>query len=271
MKYIILVGLPASGKTTWANSYYDYDIKSKREVRIIACDEYLKQKRYQSLEEFISKNKKGIIKCNPSVKEVIIDGLFTTNESVIKLINVLEPTAKDSIEIIQWNENREQCIINDIGRRESNSTIDIMNITYEDININLIKQKTNHTRIEKQTMDVYEKDEEVVFIESKGIDVDEDGKFYSKKWIVGGSWGDCWGNTSPVTKTEPEDFDEFDSLLEEICPNITYLQYKKIKKRCVTLESLKEVGYYGSSTEYNYYECNVYRLYDILKELSLLY
>lgn len=271
MKYIILVGLPASGKTTWANSYYDYDIKSKREVRIIDCDEYLNQKRYQSLEEFISKYKKSLTKGNSEIKEIIIDGLFTTNESVINLINVLEPTAQDYIEIIQWDENREQCIINDTKRRDLDSKIDIMNIPYEEINLNLIKEKTNHTRIEKQTIDVYKKDEEIVFVESKGIDVDEDGKFYSKKWIVGGSWEDCWGNSSPISKTEPEDFDEFDSLLEEICPNITYLQYKKIRKRCVTLESLKEVGYYGSSTEYNYYECNVYRLYEILKELSLLY
>lgn len=272
MKYIILVGLPASGKSTWASKYINKDYISKKEIRLIDCDNYLQSKypSYNNIEEYIKSRLNDISRNIYACKEIIVDGLFTTNDSVVNIINVLKPYSNDVIEICQWNEDREQCMTNDIKRREISSRIDIVNLPYEDIDIKYIKEKTNHNHIEKVSMDVYIKNKEIIFVESKDIHVDLDGKFYSSKWVIGGQWGNCWGDSGSVSGEEPCEFDEFDELLEKICPDITFLQYKKIRAQSVSIECSEEYGYYGSYTEYNCYSCNVYQLYDCLEEFGII-
>lgn len=272
MKYIILVGLPASGKSTWASKYVNKDYRSRKEIRLISCDNYLETKHpsYNSLEEYIKAKLNDMSRSIYIHKEIVLDGLFTTNDSVIKVIDVLKPHPDDFIEIRQWKEDREQCIANDAGRRKVSSKIDILNLPYEDIDIEDIKEKANHRFVGKILMDVHAKDREVIFAESNGIDIDLDGKFYSSKWVVGGQWGNCWGDSGSVSVEEPCEFDEFDKLLEKICPNITFLQYKKIKAECVSVEYSEEYGHYRSCTKYNYYACNIYKLYDYLKAFGLI-
>ena len=93
----------------------------------------------------------------------------------------------------------------------------------------------------------------------------------SDTWCLGGSWGDCWGNTGMVSADEqPTEFKEFDDLLMEVCPNITLLQYKKLYNSLVSIESGCENDYYGGSTENAYYKCNLKDLYNMMIEMGLI-
>ena len=80
--------------------------------------------------------------------------------------------------------------------------------------------------------DVHKKDKWEVMIAEHGKSSwnVKDNFLKSNKWTLGGkSW--CYGSdrTYPVSAEEPLEFVEFDELLEDIAPTVTYLQYKKIK------------------------------------------
>lgn len=74
-----------------------------------------------------------------------------------------------------------------------------------------------------------------------------------KKWeAYGYSGGSCWGDEATYYegKSEPE-FKALDMILEVICPNISYLQYKKLSN-IITYSDRTENEYYGNSTTYKY-------------------
>lgn len=74
----------------------------------------------------------------------------------------------------------------------------------------------------------------------------------SISWTVGGrTGGNCWGgeaNESVTAESEPE-FESLDLILTEICPHISFLQYKKLTREMVKAEGKAESEYYG-----NYYD-----------------
>jgi len=93
------------------------------------------------------------------------------------------------------------------------------------------------------------------------------------KWCSGGvSGGSCWGNDGHYAvegESEPE-FTDLDNILNEICPNITYLQYKKLISKVIKEDSYTENEYYGNSSTYSYKTVLLKDLYEALKELDLL-
>ena len=80
------------------------------------------------------------------------------------------------------------------------------------------------------------------------------------KWLTGGqSGGNCWHSYDETryysVDGEPEpEFEELDEILEKICPQITYLQYRKLEK-LFEYDSEHQNEYYG-----NYYIYAVKRL-----------
>jgi hypothetical protein len=104
------------------------------------------------------------------------------------------------------------------------------------------------------------------FIEAYHIPVKDVKYLYSESRSLGGvSYG--WdGSSSPVDASEPLiDFEELDSLLEMVSPNITFLQYKRLFSYAVTTEIRDVRDYYYSGQE-EYYSCDVSKLYAKLKE-----
>jgi hypothetical protein len=94
------------------------------------------------------------------------------------------------------------------------------------------------------------------------------------EWCSGGiSGGNCWGDDNHYAvegESEPE-FTDLDNILNEICPNITYLQYKKLISKVIKEEdSYTQIEYYGNSTIYSYKTILLKDLYDALKELNIL-
>jgi hypothetical protein len=86
---------------------------------------------------------------------------------------------------------------------------------------------------------------------------------------LGGTWGSYTGDTGIIDAESPVDFIEFDYLLEKVCPQITFLQYKNIMNKCISIEEECDRDYYGGCSTRAYYKCNIPMLYNLLIERGL--
>lgn len=94
----------------------------------------------------------------------------------------------------------------------------------------------------------------------------------SKKQVVGGQeGGSCWNadhHHSVSAEPEPEDPMVFIELLEMVCPNLTFLQFKKLEQKSLwDISEKTDHGYYGNSTDYMIKKLNTQNLFDGLKEI----
>ena len=289
MKYSILMGLPGSGKSTWAENYRvskvkrEYYCYSSNTVKVLNCDLFFEndrlRKTYGAFENFIYGELMDVSRTD--IEEIIIDGLFTTNDDINKIISTLDDLLRegDSITIHHWEYDKDQCKKNDLYRRNKSSNADIDSLPYDTLpDIKKIRKHISeshpdieHINIYTEHHDVYKKPTWCIFADKYGISYNkENGTFKSNEWATGGRWGDCWGNEGAVSPEEPVEFTEFDKLLEQIDPNISFLKYKAIKHASVSLEEECESGYYGSYTNYNFYLCNLKDLYNILEEFGMI-
>lgn len=116
MKILITVGLPASGKTYFSKEYIANG-EFAENIKHIEIDNY--KKGLSRLETIILKEMNN----DKDIKEYILDGLFLSNESIINCLKLIsENTMFDdiNIEIHYWNKNIENCLWNDLNRREFN-------------------------------------------------------------------------------------------------------------------------------------------------------
>ena len=100
-----------------------------------------------------------------------------------------------------------------------------------------------------------------------------DANNYEVEWRTGGmSGGNCWGD-EPSYSLDADDVPEMtgiDELFAEICPNITFLEYKRVMKDLVESDSRTEYEYYGNHTNYGIRRVNYRQLYDRLVEVGVL-
>ena len=95
------------------------------------------------------------------------------------------------------------------------------------------------------------------------------------EWVVGGqSGGSCWDTDRHVyfpkdADPEPE-FKQLDSILAKVCPNITYLEYKRLAATVVQTYDYCYNDYYGNYTEYRKKYVVLEDLYNYLLKESLL-
>lgn len=263
MKNVIFTyGLPASGKTTIIESKYSNNSD------IIDIDYYMKNNNtniYKIIENEFKKCRKN---------NIVLDGLFTTNKSILDILNILPNDIKE-ITIIKFNEDRENCLKNDLLRnRSKNSQLSIKILPYEEIdeklfiNYNLI--------IKKEKVYIMKKYEEIalkydVYLkESKYTSYEKDKKYiHSQSWSRGGVGRNCWGDRWDVKVENPVEFTELDTFLSKISPNISFLQYKRINNICIKEVEYDDSDYY-SSTSSACYECDFEALIDYLEENNLL-
>ena len=273
MKILILMGLPASGKTTFAKNYIkengsnNYARKNKRLIAHIDMDKYNGRKdKDQILKRDVASYSRS------KYDEVIIDGLFLTNESIFHIIDIIKNNIKnDNLEIHYWKPDIESCLYNDQYRRNKDSAITIKNAKIEVIDKQSIQEKYSIENINIIEHKVKRKSDLQMFIDQYHIYVNDRYEMTSSSWCLGGSWGDCWGGHGTVSaEAQPVGFEQFDSLLQEICPQITFLQYKNIYNKCVSTETSSQGDYYGGSTEHANFVCNVSILYNELVGLGLI-
>lgn len=86
------------------------------------------------------------------------------------------------------------------------------------------------------------------------------------------SGGNCWGNDAnyPVDSEPEPAFELFDNILEKVCPNVTFLQYKKICNKVIKYDTRIQNEYYGNYYHYSIKKANYHELYHCLKEMKVI-
>lgn len=99
----------------------------------------------------------------------------------------------------------------------------------------------------------------------------ENDTLVSKTWSGGGTAGSCWNDDlSTISPDTPLEFVEFDDMLNEICPNITFLQYKTLRNKCTEIVQYESRDYYGGCETYLYHKCDLEKLWGIMKQMQLV-
>lgn len=307
-EFNILMGLPGSGKTYWAEHNYPTSNFCNHNGRmIVSLDKY---KDFKDKENWIwaaldEEFKNYMDYCHLDKIDVCIDGPITTYEHLEKVIDDVLLYMKvyckwkqynsGDYELIfnihQWNEDRQTCFHNDRYRnRGIKANASIALFEYTEIDENFIKLLKRHLKnfqtkndmplniksikkishmVEKSTL--YEQKFEPACDNKYGHGDDEQGMYlYSEDWCLGGEWGDCWGHHGVVYASSPEEFTEFDDFLESIVPNISFLQYKKLRNHCVEQIEWHESDYYSSGTNRACWRCDMKKLYNMMKEMNLI-
>lgn len=98
----------------------------------------------------------------------------------------------------------------------------------------------------------WQTNEQGVFVEPYGIPVHIKEPVVYMRYDSGGvSGGSCWESSNPrrYTNDDVPKFKVLDLVLQELMPNISYLQFKEIEE-LIKETSDTDYEYYGNSTDY---------------------
>lgn len=246
-KLIILYGLPGSGKTFFVkqqnlDSYHTIVL----DLDSIFNNSYLHNSKLQQQKFLLEK----IISAFNYNKSIILDGLFTSNKDVAKIVNNLKDRDINDyiLEIIYWKPDIEACLHNDLYRREKSSEITIKNCKLEYPDPNIIGKQ--FTLIEKtvETKSFFELNfNKFIFNIKKHskLIIDENNMLIGGTWNGGGTWGNYLGNSGTIDAETPTKFSELNELVQLVCPEISYLNFINIYDKCYSINESSSNDYYG--------------------------
>jgi hypothetical protein len=261
------MGLPSSGKTTFAK---ELESSNNKLIRHIDFDDLLKRYKKEAVNWLaylsVQFGKWG-------TNTFIIDGLIHTNEQLTLVINeVVKNKELTEIELHYWEENRVQCLINDINRRDISSAFSIKTLTLDVPNLDELKLLFENTTMKLHKVAV--KPDWLVFSDKYNLGCTINQPYLkSDSWSTGGSSGNCWNDEiTYYDGDEPlANFEQFDNLITSIDPTISFLTYKKLYAISCSMGEIHEDDYYGGSgSHYTYYQCNIEVLYNELVALGIL-
>ena len=273
VRLYIVYGLPGSGKTTFLRKKFDFN-KPERDFNYFNLDFYKDNKeKFPTIAHFFKKVLNRDYMSFGEEYNFVVDGFFQSPSLLVCFVSDLARYYSDcffEVYVYAWNEDRDACLNNDERRIEDSSrkcpsADTIKNATFVPLTIGDLKcgdtERIRYISVEYQTVpraSAYEK-----FFNRTGS---QNGDFLkSQEWCIGGTEYSYEGNSRPVYTEEAHDFVELDEFLERECPDISFLLYKKVKRECVTLEKRHSSDYY-SSYDYNYWSCDLKKLYAILKD-----
>ena len=260
------MGLPGSGKTTYANRYkkiHDNPFSSfKEKVTIVDCDDLWKKAK-QDKEDLRTR----LMSITTGRNETyIFDGLFLTNDSLRWLIESFF-SCPEEVEIHYWRPDIKKCLYNDKSRRTESSTQTIKTAKLETPELSLFYDH-GVKKVNLEFHDVEKKPKWKYDADNLGLEVNDEYYLVSRKWTVGGINGSYTGDQHAIEPEEPLEFNELDQLLDKMCPNLYYKDYKRINEECVEIENDYVPDYYGGYTSYQYWKCDLEKLYSIIDEIK---
>ena len=287
----IPMGLPGSGKTTFYKSMAD---KDRHHITYIDVDSIVADKKnhlHQKL-TFLDSGQSGhnrrylvdleklFLWYNVLPNDtVLLDMLCLDSDIVMCYLRQLSALsgsfnryqADYHIIIDIWRENREQCLINDSLRdEERRCQVTIQNADFKPMTVDVLNDmvKSENLILGSVTIenhDVAVAEEYQIKLCLKGSPADV-RYLRSESWSLGGTCADYTGTVRHIEAEPQKDYSFIDEFIEKIAPEITFIQYKKLIKECVTLEETEESDYYGGVMRYACWKTDLKRLYTILKE-----
>ena len=272
----ILMGLPGSGKTTFAeeklheNRNRTYIINGDNAYKTVTSSYvYQNKDKHNSLLYLLQNELKSAIQNKFDI--IYLDGLFLTNQNILDVLKYFSDTCQMNVTIHYWRPDRETCLKNDGGRREVSSALTIMNAKIEKPSIEWLQENTDHdavVSIKVKEHNVSLKPDWMRYL--RPFTNVESNTLVGSSWSEGGTCGSCYDdNLSYVEAEEPCEFEEFDSLLSEICPTLTFIQYKKLCKICTKTCARSHYDYYGGMTTERYWVCDLQKMYEALVEMGV--
>lgn len=307
-KFVLVHGLPGSGKTTLLKSLVSKKLHNKEEAEYLDLDSmrYSKQDLDSNIRDAIMYNDYDRrhndniwYKFDTKKSIVYVDMLCLTNQNLAGLIYALMKRYIYKVDakmfdftILDFEGDRELCIKNDMIRslagpsRSAKATIETE--TFEEVDIDLISRLVgeqmstgfnNNCTFNVKTKKVpvwnsdeassYERTKAYVYSAANILGSVDDNILRGESWTIGGEEWSYTGKKRAVGGQEPEEFEIFDKLIGAICPNISFLNYKKIRKECCDIEEYHENDYYSSYTK-NRWICDLDKLTSIIDEMGLI-
>ena len=250
---IILSGLPGSGKTRYAER-----LKDSNFIQIFSFDN----------------NPEPFEDYDIHADTYVFDGLFLTNDAIIKVINDFYNNSPGiwsigKLEIHHWLEDREACLVNDSTRpKERSAAVTIKNAPFEYPDLDKIRREVrfeirNAVIVEEHVYKAPDFNEKIISEFSEAIQ--------SKEWCNGGTHRDYKGNYDTIEKEEPpKEFKELEEVLDKLTPEMTRKDYKEILGLIQTKER-EERDYYGGVALYSWFEIDTRTLFIKLGKLGYKY
>jgi hypothetical protein len=90
-------------------------------------------------------------------------------------------------------------------------------------------------------------------------------------WSNGGTSGSCWSDElSSIGAQDPQELEGLDEILEHFVPDISFLEYKILKKGIVTTDNYSEGDWYGGCENYTKISVDTKELYEYFNEKGWL-
>lgn len=253
---IVLVGLPGSGKTTFAMQ------NKNKNTKVYDIDAMITKKN-TTLVSILKKVKKDLIQYD----NFILDGLFLNENQHNEIAEFFNKTINVNIIFHYWEVDRKSSLWNDLYRRSENALNVILKAKIDKpdykklIQINQNVQSIIHHKIIRKSL--YE-----VFKSKYNLE----DVLKSESWTIYGkkrTYNTDWQEDDWLIEKELDNFNEFDELIEKLCPNITYLQYKKLYKKVTKTIEFDMHDYY-SITKNKQYVCDIKELFTYLFENQII-
>lgn len=264
MDLIICMGLPGSGKTTFA---------TKQKSNIVNFDvQYIRDSFVRYIDSYIKNN-------------MVIDGLFLSYNDIHKLLSLFNKYYDkiDLVSIEYFIPNVKNCLYNDKYRRDISSEITIKNAKMDEMNEQFISNLETDFPLLKNKMiynlhEVERKSMYQLFIDKYKLSVNKDGRVCGETWSLGGTYENCWGTGGDIYPEDKPYFDILHEILNDCLPNDIMVK-DDIYSRVVGEEEFSEYDYYGgcenrcfeyfyAESLYNYLmETPYFRRNELLEEL----
>ena len=259
----ILSGLPGSGKTHYAETtLYQDKLKEAYErenISVVHLDE-----EQMAPKPWIPRD----------AERVILDGLVLTNNNIISLIRAAQETNHYKRElkftVVRWKEDRDTCLYNDAGRRNTPASDTIKYAKYEYPDVEAIKNATGYSVsvVEKQVC------KKPAFMRnlSQNIRCNLHGDYLvSDHWVISGMnrhYNDSWQNVYESISGDPQPlFKELINFLNFAYPDMLFKHGIKILEKFSAVREFSRDDYY-SSFLCGEYICNIRELDEYVREMQ---